>query len=126
MEKSVREIRNRMVVYGALSVFLVLLRESSDKDKVRGFIRQVALDDGLSRDDPRKALNRHLLKTRFIPLHRPSYVLGRPYAISMATVWCWNKYVRGQTLIDVKPNIAKTKKPIEILTTNRIINQSKK
>lgn len=127
MGNSSKVIRNRLKVYGVLGVLLPLLRYSTDTDTVEDFIRQTALDDGIRRGDPRKALHIHLITTIYRhSLDHRRRELGSPFALSVATAWAWNRFYAGEDLIEISPSVVKGSKRVNIDTTQYYIHPTQR
>lgn len=84
-------------------------------DRTDEFWRQVALDDGLKRGDPRKALREFLAGTMMSGGNAIGKKAVTWWQMSRAVAHAWNAWQRGESLQFIR--LAKAKKPIVILGT---------
>lgn len=86
--------RNLVLKQSVLSVALMTLRYSPDK--ATEFWRQVAQDDGLSRDDPRKTVREWLKNNTIRPTNTSQSV--SPISVSRYVALGWNAWYEGRPL----------------------------
>lgn len=124
--KAHQTVYSRMHVQGTLSVLLALIKHSNSKETVLDFVEGVALDDGLRRGDPRKALNFYLVTTLYRHSLNPAHSrMGSPIALATATAWAWNKFQSGQSLNAISAKVTTGKRRVPIKTTDFYIDAGK-
>lgn len=111
-----KDIRKKLTRKATIAVALVTFRYAIleyGEEKVTDFWRQTSLDDGIRRDDPRKAAYHHLLTTKM-----PSgggKIAGKVCDASYSSRYlanCWNAWVRGEKLS--RTVVRKHRAPIRI------------
>lgn len=111
-------LRDKMLNKGIMAVALVTLHDSSEKlETAIEFWRQVALGDGLGKDDPRKELH-IFVRTAKVAGGGAKGESYRPEAMSRYAAHCWNGWIKGKRYRSPDwEAVGNGKEPIRIETT---------
>lgn len=125
VNKAYKVLYSRMNLQGPLGVLLPLVRYADDTQKAIDFIHGVALDDGIEKGDPRKALH-YFLMTERGKNWNTGFDADKPIILATACILAWNKFYSGSSLNELSKKTIMKPGMLPVKGTNFHSNTEKK